>query len=367
MELGDLIAKTLRGSWRSSLPVLDVTADELARVAPLLIARGEGAIGWWRVHRSVLCASPAALALRQDYRFRAVQAELYKKVIEGFAHSLREAGVEALLGKGLAAARLYPEPGLRPAGDIDLYVRPSQRPSASTLLDKLNRQVSESGLFSLDIHHGAPELDDRSFDDLSRRALEIRELGVRVFSPEDHLRLLCLHALRHGMCRPLWLCDIAAAVESRSADFDWDYFFSGDARRTEWCRVALRLAQRLLGARLGETPLAGASAPLPGWLPRAVIKQWQTVRTPHGRCAPMILHLRLRAGLAQAIRQRWPNPIEATIALRGAFNARPRLPFQLGSCLARFARFAGHLLHRHFLNRPQTTSSSGETSPAAHT
>lgn len=357
MELGVLISKTLRGAWRGSPPVSDVTADELARVAPLLIARGEGALGWWRVRRSALCTSPAALALRHAYRFQAVQAELYEKVIEGLGHSLREAGVEALLGKGLAAARLYPEHGLRPAGDVDLYVRPDQYSSAFTLLDKLNRQVSESGLFSLDIHRGAPELDDRGFDDLSRRSLEIRELGIRVFSPEDHLRLLCLHALRHGMCRPLWLCDIAAALESRAADFDWGYFFSGDARRTEWCRVALRLAQSLLGARLDESPLAGAPAPLPGWLLRAVIKQWQTLRTPRGRRAPMILHLRLRAGLAQAIRQRWPNPIEATVALRGDFDACPRLPFQLGSCLARFARFAGHLLHGHFLNRPQTISS----------
>ena len=346
MELGDLVAKTLRGAWRRRPPAADVSADELAGVAPLLVARGEGALGWWRVRHSPLRTTPAALALRQSYRFQAVQAELYEEVIGRLALSLRAAGVEALLGKGLAAARLYPEPGLRPAGDVDLYVRPDQYPSAVALLDKLNGQASESGLFSVDLHRGAPELDDRSFEDLSRRSLEVCELGVRVFAPEDHLRLLCLHALRHGLCRPLWLCDIAAALESQAADFDWDYFFSGDARRTEWSRVALRLAHRLLGAHLEASPLAGASAPLPGWLPRAVIKQWQTLRTPHGRRAPMSLHLRRRAGLAQALRQRWPDPIEATVALRGAFDTCPRLPFQLGSCLVRLARFTGHIRRR---------------------
>lgn len=313
----------------------------------MLIKRGEGALGWWRVRHSSLRTSPAALALRQSYRFQAVQAELYQRVIKGLARTLRETGVEALLGKGWAAARLYPEPGLRPAGDVDLYVRPDHYPSAVALLDKLNGPVSESGLFSVDLHRGVAELDDRSFEDLSRRSREDSELGVRVFAPEDHLRLLCLHALRHGMCRPLWLCDIAAALESRAADFDWEYFFSGDARRAEWSGAALRLAHLLLGACLDESPLAGASAPLPGWLPRAVFKQWQTLTTPHGRRAPMILHLRQRAGLAQAVRQRWPNPIEATVALRGAFDARPRLPFQLGSCLTRFARLTGHVLRGH--------------------
>jgi len=252
--------------------------------------------------------------------------------------------VAALVGKGLAAARLYPEPGLRPSGDVDLYVRPEHYPRAAAILDRLNGQVSESGLFSVDLHRGAAELDDRGFDELDRRSEEVGEAGVKVFAPEDHLRLLCLHALRHGMYRPLWLCYIAAALESRPPDFDWDYFFGGDARRAGWSVCALRLAHRLLGARLDGTPLAREAAHLPDWLTKAVIKQWQTPTTPHGRRAPLIFHLRERVGVARALCQRWPNPIEATVTLRGAFDARPRLPFQLGSCLVRFARFAGHLL-----------------------
>ncbi|MFL6334956.1 MAG: nucleotidyltransferase family protein [Pyrinomonadaceae bacterium] len=346
MEPGSLIAKTLRGAWRSRPPVLDVTADELERVAPLLIERGEGALGWWRVRRSALRTSPAALRLREAYRFQTVQAELYRMVIARLALSLREADLEALLGKGWAASRLYPEPGLRPSGDVDLYVPPDRYPHAVALLDGLNAEVSESGLFSVDMHCGAAELDDRGFEDLSRRSVEVYEAGVRVFSPEDHLRLLCLHALRHGMCRPLWLCDIAAALESRASDFDWDYFFEGDARRTGWVVCALRLAHLLLDARLDDTPLESGFPTLPDWLPRAVIKQWQTPTTPHGRRAPMIFHLRRRAGVAQALRQRWPNPIEATVTLHGPFDTRLRLPFQLGSSLVRLARLTGRFCRK---------------------
>jgi len=342
MELGSLIAETLRGAWRIRPPVLDITAGQLAQVAPLLVERGEGALGWWKVRHTALRTSAAALKLRQAYLLQTVQAELYQAAVGRLTHFLREEHLRAVLGKGLAASHLYPELGLRPAGDVDLYVRPDQYPAALAILNKLNKQVSANGLFSVDLHCGTIELDDRSFKSLYHRS---QMLGaVRVFSAEDHLRLLCIHALRHGMCRPLWLCDIAAAVESRAAGFDWDYLFSGDARRSGWVRCALHLAHRLIGARLPDTALEGEFASLPEWLPQAVIKQWQTRTTIHGRRAPMILHLRRRTAVAQALRQRWPNPIEATVTLRRPFDTRLRLPLQLGSSLVRLARLTGQLL-----------------------
>ncbi|HEX3229785.1 MAG TPA: nucleotidyltransferase family protein [Pyrinomonadaceae bacterium] len=338
MEPGSLIAETLRGAWRIRPPALKVTADQLALVAPLLVERGEAALGWWKVRHSALRTSSAALKFRQAYLLQTVQVEIYQAAIGKLTHILRAEPLEVMLGKGLAASHLYPELGMRPAGDIDLYVRPDQYPAALAILDKLNQLVSANGLFSVDLHCGTAELDDRSFKSLYQRS---QMLGaVRVFSAEDHLRLLCIHALRHGMCRPLWLCDIAAAVESRAADFDWEYLFSGDARRAGWVRCALQLAHRLIGARLPDMALA----PLPEWLPQAVIKQWQTPNPIHGRRAPMILHLRRRTALVQALRQRWPNPIEATVTLRRPFDTRLQLPLQLGSSLVRLARLTGQLL-----------------------
>ena len=43
-------------------------------------------------------------------------------------------GVEPLVLKGWAAARLYGEPGLRPYGDLDLCVLPSEEAAARTAL-----------------------------------------------------------------------------------------------------------------------------------------------------------------------------------------------------------------------------------------
>ena len=49
------------------------------------------------------------------------------------------------------------------------------------------------------------------------------------------------------------------------------------------------------------------------------------------------------AGWLHALRVRWPNPIEATIGVGGPFNEIPRLPFQIGECFSRAARFVGEL------------------------
>ena len=86
--------------------------------------------------------------------------------------------------------------------------------------------------------------------------------------PEDHLRLLCLHLLRHGASRPLWLCGCwgSARVDGTRADFDWEYFLSGNRRRTDYVACTLLLAHRLLGARLDGTPVKGRAEQLPSWL-----------------------------------------------------------------------------------------------------
>jgi hypothetical protein len=54
---------------------------------------------------------------------------------------------------------------------------------------------------------------------------------------------------------------------------------------------------------------------------------------------PMTAYLRHPRGVLKAIGTRWPDPIEATIRLRGPFNEMPRLPFQIGNALLRIVRF----------------------------
>src|SRR5262249_54417073 len=155
---------------------------------------------------------------------------------------LRHRGVDVLVCKGWTIARLYPETGLRPYGDIDSCVRPDQMTTAMAILSE---EGGPGG--NVDLHCGVPDLENRRWHDLIRRS-RLVSLGaeqVRILGPEDQLRQLCLHLLRHGAWRPLWLCDIGMFVESLPAGFDWDYFLHGKQRLAGWLVCVLGLASRL--------------------------------------------------------------------------------------------------------------------------
>lgn len=333
---GKLVAASLAGAWRCPPPDLDSSAEELAEIAPLLMQSGGAALGWRRVLNSDLRSHPSLSQLQQAYRLHILQAAIHEREIKQTCTFLRSLGLEPLLGKGWAIARLYPERGLRPYGDLDLYVRREHYAAVTSALSGSDAPASP-----VDLHRGAAELDDRSFDDLYDRSrlVTLGQVEVRILGPEDNLRLLCLHTLRHGAWRPLWLCDIAVATESRPADFDWDYFLSGDRQRSDWVACAMGLAHQLLGATVDDTPVEWRAKHLPRWLVPTVLLQWGTFQTPHGCRPPIKTYLHHPGFVLWALRLRWPNPIEATVGVRGPFNELPRLPFQIGDSLLRASKF----------------------------
>ncbi len=336
IQRGKLVATTLSGIWRRDFPGLTISAVDLAEISPLLLESGGAALGWRRVRNCDLRTSQAALQFRQAARLHTLRAAVHEREIKQIIPYLRSRGFEPLMGKGWAIARLYPEHGLRPYGDVDLYVHPDRFAATTTAL----RQPDTPGC-RVDLHKGLAELDDRSFDVVYSRSqlVKLGDAEVRILGPEDLLRLLCLHTLRHGAWRPLWLCDIGIALESCSPDFDWDYFLSGNRRRTDWVACIIGLAHRILGVQIEDTPLAERAKNLPRWLVPTVLKQWGESYTPHGSRSRMIHHLHSPSDLLKALRLRWPNPIEATIGVRGPFNEMPRLPFQIGDALLRTAKF----------------------------
>jgi Uncharacterised nucleotidyltransferase len=339
-ELGRLVAAMLAGAWRVTPPPYTLPRSVLADINPLLLAGGVGALAWRRVSHggdATLQVSPEAFELRQAYRLHSVEAALRVKQIEHALTLLRTSGVEPLLAKGWAAARHYPEPGLRPYGDIDLYVRPEQY------------QVAHAALFRsgippapVDLHSGCPALEDRDMDPLYDRSetTMVGDEAARVFGPEDHLHLLCVHMLSHGVCRPLWLCDIGAALESLPREFDWDRFWGRSPRRSGWLRCALMLSHQLLGASLDKTPLAHRPYTLSSWVARTVREQWGSTFRPR---LPMASFLRNPEGLFRELRHHWPNPIEATVGVGGAFTRAPRWPLQLAHSFLRSTRWATQL------------------------
>jgi len=294
---------------------------------------------WRRVRVSKLRDAPAAREFHQAHRQNFLQAALRERAIEKVFGLLRAAGVEPILVKGWSAARLYPERGLRPHGDIDLCVRPDQfGPAEAALWESLSY-----GRYEVDLHAGFDALGGGDAEAIYARSrlVKLGSTDVRVLGREDELRVLAAHMLREGAWRPLWMCDVAAAVEAAGTGFDWDCCLTESRRQADCVNCAIRAAHELLGADIEGTPAARLTKPLPRWLVPTVLKEWASRRPsmPERHRAPMA-YLRSPAGILKGLRHRWPNTIEATVVARGPFNDWPRLPFQLGSYVARTVRFA---------------------------
>ena len=337
-RLDKAVASALAGAWRASPspPSPSLTPAALTEVTPLLLRTGAASLAWWRMRSSELGTTAAAHELRQAYRMYTLQAGRKEDQIVQAITLLRSAGVEPLLVKGWAVARLYPERGLRPYGDIDLCVRPEQYAVAVTALAAPGAET-----IVVDLHKGLPQLHRPSLDKVYERSQLVRlgDVDVRILGTEDHLRYMCVHMLQHGAYRGLWLCDVAVVLESLPKDFDWAYLLRGDRRCADWVASSVGLAHQLLGARLDGIPPEERTRSLPRWLLPSVLRQWSIGEHYMDSVPSMAYALRHPTQLLKALRLRWPNPIQATVRVGGPFNELPRLPFQLAECVSRTTYF----------------------------
>ncbi|MET0648728.1 MAG: nucleotidyltransferase family protein [Pyrinomonadaceae bacterium] len=335
-----VIAELLSGSWRHEPPAVNLSAEELGRIVPVLKGSGTAALAWWRIRGSRLRDSRPGEELREAYQTQSLQSALQEREVEHVFARLRAAGVEPVLLKGLGAALLYAERGLRPVGDIDLCVRPEQYEAA-------RRAVWGPGPKSkalIDLKHDDSALLGRDgWDGVYARSLLVELNGsliVRVPGREDQLRFLCLHLLRHSAYRPLWLCDVAAAFETTPAGFDWDAALGRDALRRNWVGCVLDLARRLLGAERDGVPESVRETRAPSWLVAEVLRQWERPTTAeHMPRELMSVSLRNPLRALPALVGRWPDPVRAVVGLNLPFDERARLPRQLKFYVVQSAAF----------------------------
>ena len=338
---GELIAQLLAGSWRGGEPLPALSAQELDSIARPLMRSGAGALAWWRIRESCLRATAVAEQFQQAYRLQSLQAMLHERNLKRVIPLLGSHAVKPVLVKGWAIARHYPETGLRPYTDLDLCVLPDQYALASAALKDPAAQSC-----NVDLHRGFDKFYDLQADDIFERSqlVKLDDLEVRVLSAEDHLRLLCMHLLRHGAVRPIWLYDIAVLLETRTDNFDWDRCLGRSRQQADWVACALGLAHQLLRADVEGTPVARRAKKLPRWLAPTVLKEWGTPLHSLGQIAVYLKHpVRVIRGLIEELPHHWPNPIEATMTLKGPFNELPRLPFQVGHVFSRAAAMLAQL------------------------
>jgi hypothetical protein len=344
LRKGRLVAAVLSGSWRGpEFSPLDITESDLNEVTPLLCSSGAAALGWRRVSKTPLRNSASAEVLHQSYRLQSLQVAIHEEKIGKVFRLLRQASVDAVLAKGWAAAGLYSARDLRPAGDIDICVRPEQFKLAEEIL-----RGPEAQNCWVDLHRQFEEFKDRPIDEIFARStlVYLNEQAIRTLGPEVHVALLCIHFLKHGEWRPWWLCDIAAALESLPVTFDWDVCLGRNKTRAGWIMCAIALAKQLLGAEAKTLRLEKEAMELPAWLINNVVRQWSNPfsinQAPMKHPVPIAHLLRHPRGLLEGLQQRWPNAIIATVSVDGKFNHFPRLPYQLANCISRVGRLFAH-------------------------
>lgn len=334
------IAETLKGSWRNEVAPLWCDARGLEGLLTPLIASGCGCLVWRRIHgNNVLADSRAGRILQDLWRLNAMQFAAREKALGTLLRYLADAGVRPILLKGLSAARLYPDHRVRPVGDIDLLVPPGQHELATSALLKM---FADGTIVPFDLSHSASELDERSFDDIASRCATISfgTESVMVLGPEDNLRFLCLHFLLHGGGRAIWLCDVAAAVESRPKKFNWEICQGDDPDKAEWISYTVALAHELLDARIDDTPVLDNANKVPHWLRRSIVQCWNTRTTGNmdGPNAPVPSPLKMVA-FARAVRQRWPDPVSAAMRVGGRPETLSPFSCQLRWSLRRAAKY----------------------------
>ena len=202
----------------------------------------------------------------------------FREHLAAFLRTAADAGLGVIVLKGAALAETaYPRPGLRPFGDMDVLVRPSQTALARTVFESLGcamnaalwddfaggreRQINffratERGQVVFELHtdlinndlladaiHVAPE-------GLWERARAVRLAGedALVLGPEDQLLHLCVHLAGHYLAAPRSLRDIVQVCDAAPPDWDPFVALARRAGAAPACFAALSAAACLLGA-----------------------------------------------------------------------------------------------------------------------
>ena len=237
---------------------------------------------------------------------------------------LRAHDIEPVLIKGWAAARNYPDDVPRFFGDIDLAVAATDFDRARTVVED-----RDSGVKGVDLHQELRHLDTLDWSTLLERSetIAVESEPIRVLSPEDHLRVLCVHWLTDGGEDKDRLWDIFYAVQNRPPTFDWEKCLDVvGANRRGWVIATIGLAHKYLGLAIDDLPFADDARQLPAWLTRSIERSWSeniTLRPLHTALTD------IRTLLTQIRKRIPPNPIQATIDCEGAFDDGSRVGYQI--------------------------------------
>lgn len=234
------------------------------------------------------------LLLKQRHQINLHKSLFLARELIRILDQLAQLGIEAISYKGVTLAeQMYGDMSLRPAGDIDLLVRPTDLSRIKQAVQELGytphehlsaaeeRAYLQSGYecaFDSQAGHNLLELQwaiqphfyavDYDMKALFRRAITVTVAGhaVKTPSPEDQLLILSIHAAKHVWGRLIWLCDIARILQLPTLNWKWIDDEANALGIARILRVTLLLTNRFLGS------------PLPALLEANVAADQQAVR-----------------------------------------------------------------------------------------
>lgn len=297
-----VLARLLAG--RAPGPGLDWAAVlDLARVhavSPLL---------YWRLEREGQSKRPedgvpleVRGELESDFYTTAARELMAERQLAEILGLMAQDGISTLVIKGAAVGAYYPDPALRPFGDLDLLVPQAQMQQAEEVLSRLGYSASVSQAWWSDYHYHLPPMvrDEGSLavevhwrldhqdavgrlptEDLWARAVPwtIADQPTLRLDAVDTALHLCFHAVvqhraRLGL-RPL--CDLAQVTDGWGQD-QWGAL----VRRTEGYGLVrpvylmLALLEQVLGLAVPARVMAAlapvGSAPVPEEVAEALLK-----------------------------------------------------------------------------------------------
>lgn len=154
-------------------------ATNWAVVGDLARQHGVSSLLYWQAGRDI----PAELrdGLQRDFYVAAARAMVAERRLASVLKALEATSVPALVLKGAAIAAWYPDPALRPYGDLDVLVPRTQLDEAVEALEGLGYHCTYSRAWSLEYGYDVPMASDDG--------LSVVELHWRLDYPEGVGRL----------------------------------------------------------------------------------------------------------------------------------------------------------------------------------
>ena len=210
------------------------------------------------------------------------QAQIYR-IQERAWRALEEAGIEAILMKGAGLATLYPSPEMRQWGDVDLYVGKEQyHPACAAMrkafpdalkfdeeLDHYKHYNLIADGVSIEVHRVTiamtHPLDKRRYEKMEEYgrahacALQIADLGFKIFEPTFNALFVFLHAWEHMLTKGANLrqiCDLSLLLHHYADAIDRPRLerWLRSLHMTEIWQLYMRICVQYMGLPEAEAP-----------------------------------------------------------------------------------------------------------------